>query len=547
MRAVALAEEQLRSLPLGAADSDRGRLLLALATAALPTMDTQMDLLAVTKEAVGLLSTEAPAPLEARALALYARVNSAYGRVQDAARFAGEALEMARRLGLRDVALDAKTTLAHLQRKSGTGEPDVIEAALTQAVEESAAAGEVAAQLRGLASLAGMYLELGRLEDAKARLAETCQVARQAGRRWSPDAIYARAELAFAAFVTGDWDLVSTTTETTGEAPPELARAVMESVGLEVAVARNRDDTLEYAKRVRESWDVDGYVIVSSAGALIELAARTEGLEAATQVHDEAVRRLGELWDEPYFMGRLRLDATLLAELASNAANASLAERRQLQVQGDELDAATTSVLAAPQDMMGRRIGPEGRAWEMRARAEYARVRWACGIDPPPEDELVELWRECVARFDSFGHPYEAARSRVRLAEILHAAGRTAEAANELGSADSAAEALGAEMVRREVRLLAALAIPEWEPAPVGRVVATVAGEPGRVPTGALTRRELEVLSLVAEGWSNGEIAQRLFISRKTVSVHVSNILAKLNAQGRTEAAAVARRLGILT
>ena len=61
-----------------------------------------------------------------------------------------------------------------------------------------------------------------------------------------------------------------------------------------------------------------------------------------------------------------------------------------------------------------------------------------------------------------------------------------------------------------------------------------------------LTPREAEILALVAEGRSNGEIGKQLFISTKTVSVHVSNILAKLEAASRTEAAAVARRRGLL-
>ena len=62
----------------------------------------------------------------------------------------------------------------------------------------------------------------------------------------------------------------------------------------------------------------------------------------------------------------------------------------------------------------------------------------------------------------------------------------------------------------------------------------------------ALTARETEILGLVAQGRSNGEVARQLFISTKTVSVHVSNILAKLGASGRTEAAAIARRDGLL-
>jgi DNA-binding NarL/FixJ family response regulator len=61
----------------------------------------------------------------------------------------------------------------------------------------------------------------------------------------------------------------------------------------------------------------------------------------------------------------------------------------------------------------------------------------------------------------------------------------------------------------------------------------------------ALTVREAEVLRLVAAGRSNREIAAELFISAKTASVHVSNILAKLNASTRTEAAAIAHRAGI--
>ena len=60
-----------------------------------------------------------------------------------------------------------------------------------------------------------------------------------------------------------------------------------------------------------------------------------------------------------------------------------------------------------------------------------------------------------------------------------------------------------------------------------------------------LTDREREVLKLVAAGRSNPEIAKALFISAKTASVHVSNILAKLGVSGRVEAAAVAHRLGI--
>ena len=61
-----------------------------------------------------------------------------------------------------------------------------------------------------------------------------------------------------------------------------------------------------------------------------------------------------------------------------------------------------------------------------------------------------------------------------------------------------------------------------------------------------LTDRELEVLVLVAEGLTNKEIGEHLFMSDKTASVHVSRILVKLGAANRTEAAASAQRLGLV-
>jgi DNA-binding NarL/FixJ family response regulator len=61
-----------------------------------------------------------------------------------------------------------------------------------------------------------------------------------------------------------------------------------------------------------------------------------------------------------------------------------------------------------------------------------------------------------------------------------------------------------------------------------------------------LTDREEEVLELVAQGLSNRQIGERLYISTKTVSVHVSNLLAKLGVSGRAEAVAVAHRRGLL-
>jgi len=69
-------------------------------------------------------------------------------------------------------------------------------------------------------------------------------------------------------------------------------------------------------------------------------------------------------------------------------------------------------------------------------------------------------------------------------------------------------------------------------------------GTGGASPLAALTDREREVLTLLARGKSNREIGSELFITPKTASVHVSNILSKLGAASRTEAAAIAHREG---
>jgi len=95
---------------------------------------------------------------------------------------------------------------------------------------------------------------------------------------------------------------------------------------------------------------------------------------------------------------------------------------------------------------------------------------------------------------------------------------------------------------------IAGSAMPVSGPAgPPSSLVRGVVGEAPvvRTDTFGLSRREREVLGLIAEGRTNREIGERLFISQKTVGVHVGNILSKLRVSGRVEAAAVAIRLGL--
>ncbi len=156
------------------------------------------------------------------------------------------------------------------------------------------------------------------------------------------------------------------------------------------------------------------------------------------------------------------------------------------------------------------------------------------GADAGSEASLLESWRRAVQAFETFGHVYETARSRARLAAVLRATGDTAGATAEIALAREVAVRLGAAPLLAELRALGARS------GPAHRAGVSRYDEP-------LTPREDEVLALVADGRSNGEIARHLFISTKTVSVHVSNVMAKLGAASRTEAVAVARRQGLLS
>ncbi len=233
----------------------------------------------------------------------------------------------------------------------------------------------------------------------------------------------------------------------------------------------------------------------------------------------------------PMFQARLRLSALVLGQLAGAATELPAQQRTGLLDRVDELADVVDQVVREAA-ARARGMGPEGQAWVARARAEELRLRGRVNGEGA-EDELRSAWSESVTRFDRLGNAYEAARSRARWGAVLLAGGRTGEATPALSSAREEATRLGARHLLEEI---AALGPTYLTP-----------GRSGARGSTELTPREHEILALVAQGRTNGEVARQLFISTKTVSVHVSNILAKLSAGGRTEAVAIARRQGVLS
>lgn len=528
-RAIALAEDQLGALPAEATPIDRARLLHALASVALIT-DSKVDVLAVTTEATRLVTADAPGPLRAAVLAVHARANADRARDEEATMWAREALHLAVELDLVAVAADAATTLASLGERAG--DPAAAEASLMHAVARARSANEVTAELRGLFNLGSIYYEQGQLSRALEIFRESWQRAKQAGRPWAPYGLESRAMAAVVAQVSGDWQLAAETIDVSGETPPDLAEALLAAAGLAVAAGRGDAGAVELLPALRQWWHRDGFIAILGGAGFIDLLAETRDVTAAEGIHDEIVASVTTLWHRPDFQARIRLGALLLGQFASATAHAGAAEREQLARRGDELARVTRDVAAGGLGC-GRRRGPESEAWVARLEAEHARLRWLTGVDPPDEDALVDVWHRAVDGFGRFGHVYETARSQARLAAVLRATGDSARASEQISSAREVARRLGAEPLLRELRGLGGDDRPPPRPSPARR----------NVP---LTAREGEVLALIAEGRSNREIGLQLFISPKTVSVHVSNILAKLDAAGRTEAVAVARRAGLL-
>jgi DNA-binding NarL/FixJ family response regulator/tetratricopeptide (TPR) repeat protein len=526
-RAVQLLQDQLGVLDGELDDEHRAPLLLALAAAAL-LIDTDIDVVEVTDRALALVPLEPATPLRAALLSARARAYASSGDDVAAFRAAGEALASGQELRLAAVVADATTTMARLDERSG--QPDASRRALTDIVEQASAAGDTVGELRGLHNLGGVHLEAGELAQASSAYERAAERAVEVGRPWAPYGLDGRVLAGLTRYFIGDWDGALEIVDVKGHNPPAPAEAALAVVGLSVAAGRGDTRALSLVPSLQPWWQRDGMLAVLSGGALIDLHADDGDLESASSAHEATLHTVTELWSTPWFLGRIRLHALLLGQLASAVGQSSESDRGLSVSRGDELAAAAEVAAARGVRRLGA-PGPEGRAWAARTRAEHLRLLWLSGVGAPDLTVLRESWQEAVAAFERLGHAFELARSQSRLAAVLRAAGDSPGARRLADQARATATSLGAGPLLGELRKL-------------GDAPRRRAPSPGSA--GSLTPRETEILALLAQGRTNGQIARQLFISTKTVSVHVSNILAKLEASSRTEAAATARRRHLL-
>lgn len=509
-RAVQLA----RSAVEAADDEARAPLRTRLARH-LQALDRAKQALAETSLALDELG---PTPSAARAWALATHARSLVWLDRDVEAFdvVQEALNVARNVGALDAESDALTSLAMLVASDDADRADQI---LAQALDAARAVGDTTTELRILQNMASSRYDVGDLDGA-ARLAATgVERARATGLTNTTHGLDLAGYAALVAYVRGDLTPVQV---------PERADddgGFLDLIVLYAATARGESDVVERCRRLEPLWSRDTAIAHVAGGCGADALAWRGRFDESVELVDRVIAHLEKAW-LPLFFAGIWLSSIALAALADAAQEDRVRGRDPgARVAAGERFATRIEQTAQRPLPPGRKVGPEGLAWTARGRAEHARL-----LGSPPG--TVELWRAAVDAF-GYGYRYEEARSRWRLAESLLLSGDRDEAALEAARALADAEDMGAVPLATAIRELARR----------GRLALPGARTAG---SDVLTAREAEVLELVAQGLSNNQIGRRLFISGKTVSVHVSNVLAKLEVSGRAEAVDVAHRRGLI-
>ncbi|TCC59749.1 helix-turn-helix transcriptional regulator [Kribbella pittospori] len=517
LRALKLLRKALVDLPPDAPKLQRAQLLLPLADIAL-IIDHDQEANEAVTQALKLVSDEPSTVFKAQVASLYARVSDALGRPMEAERWAHKALEIAREAGQESAAGDAGITLAQLRRRAG--DPVAAARQLEEAAVRAQLTGDAAAEVRSRFLLGSTYYEEGDLQGAKTALVHASQRAGELGRQWAAYGFDARRMLALTQFVLGEWD-DATATARTDSMTPSASAAALRAVDFAVRSGRGDTSVAEELERMRKWWDLDVMLPIIGLQPAVDAYRQLDQVAEAEKLIADVSALLADVFQTEWFMAQIRF-TTLGLQLLCHRAVSEPSAAEELVARGSEL-LATGQATVEKGLPPGRVIGVEGLAWLSRLEAEWERLRWLTGIDPPSPEEHVAAWQRTMDAF-GYGYVFEQAWSRVRLSAALRAAGRVAEANEQAALAAEVGRELGSKPLLDEL----------------GGVEGPGLG------AGALTARETEVLKLVADGRTNRQLARELYISEKTVSVHVSNILGKLGVRSRTEAAAVARRDGLL-
>jgi DNA-binding CsgD family transcriptional regulator/tetratricopeptide (TPR) repeat protein len=509
--------------PASARPIDRARLLERLGRYRWEAGDTS-GAVEATERAVALLEAEPPSVPQARGLASLATRLMFIGDYDKALPMAERAIEVARQTGA--VAEHARGLTALGVIRAQRGDPDDGLSSLSVAFALACQAASIEDIVHASSSQMYLLCTLGRFSEAL----EVGDEGRRAARALDspPGKLSVFDNNKAAVFVaTGRW----------GEAERLLAELIDEATAyierylrlleLELAVGRGDDDRATELAAMLASAPPDPRLTGPLHACLAEHALNTGDLAvAAVEVTAGlAVLSGSDLPDE-----EIRLLAAG-SRLAADLARRPPATRPRALTTGWEPLAATFAGRAS--DIVDRHGAgqPEMTAFGELVAAEHARKD---GTDKRAS------WRTVGEAWHAAAQPYREGYARLREAGAAVAAGRREQATRALTACHSIARELPSPpllAMAGELATRARLAI--------GAADAQGGPDATALAQFDLTERETTVLGLLVSGKSNREIARTLFISDRTVAVHVSRILGKLGVRNRTEAAAVGMRLNI--
>jgi ATP/maltotriose-dependent transcriptional regulator MalT len=473
-----------------------------------------------------LLHPDPPSPLRARVRAARAMALVSSGDHALGLRLGTEAVDMARTVGATaEEGLALSTTGLALVV---TGRPDDAIAALRRSVEIARACGHLEDLHRAYAGLVFALEGTGRTAEAL----DVASAAVEHGRTQGLPVIGGGLLLAHVAILLmelGRWDeAVRVALEALERDMPFRSATFLCLVLAEVAVHRGRfDDAEQRLATCRETIPrmEAPHATASLHTCVAQLAIWRRRYEQASRSIAEGLAALTDLHDDVQTLRLCALGARVQADEAERQAALGTRVATDVSPTITALGVAVARVIGSV-DSGGLR--PEAAVERLQCTAELTRL----------DANGSALWGEVAAGWLALERPYPAAYARWRQAEALVAAGHdAATAAAALRQAYATAVDLGAEPLREEIDALARRT----------RIVLAEVAQPVEVPDPFhLTRREYQVLDLLCEGRTNRQIARELFITERTASVHVSNILTKLGVTNRGEAAAVAYRLDLV-